>query len=99
MGKRNRFPAGWNEARVRAVLQHYDHWTEESHASDESSAVCAKRTIELLSIVAWVFLFSCGPALKEASSNFDLKDVDGFLQAVSGLVETGFGIEERNQLL
>ena len=64
-----------------------------------TKAVCAKRTIELLFIVAWVFLFSCGPALKEASSNFDLKDVDGFLQAVSGLVETGFGIEERNQLL
>ena len=41
---------------------------------------------------------SCGSKLKEASSNFDSDEVDGFLQKVSGLVESGFGETERNQV-
>ena len=47
----------------------------------------------LLSVV------SCGTGLKEASSNFDSNEVDGFLQKVSTLVESGFGEPERNQVI
>ena len=37
MVKRNRFPAGWSEARVRAVLKHYEEQTvEEAVAEDEA---------------------------------------------------------------
>jgi hypothetical protein len=36
--KRNRFPSGWNEARVRRVLEHYERQTEdEAVAEDEAS--------------------------------------------------------------
>ena len=36
--KRNRYPSGWNEARVRRVLEHYEHQTEdEAVAEDEAS--------------------------------------------------------------
>ena len=38
MRKRNRFPRGWNEARVRAVLEHYENQTEaEAVAEDEAA--------------------------------------------------------------
>ena len=38
MKQRNRFPKGWNEARVRAVLEHYENQTEdEAVAEDEAS--------------------------------------------------------------
>ena len=36
--KRTRFPSGWNEARVRRVLEHYERQTEdEAVAEDEAS--------------------------------------------------------------
>jgi hypothetical protein len=36
MKKRNRFPKGWDEARVREVLEHYESQTEEeARAEDE----------------------------------------------------------------
>lgn len=36
--KRNRFPSGWNEGRVRKVLEHYERQTEdEAVAEDEAS--------------------------------------------------------------
>lgn len=36
--KRNRFPAGWNEARVQKVLAHYEKQTEvEAVAEDEAA--------------------------------------------------------------
>lgn len=36
--KRNRFPAGWNEARVQRVLKHYEEQTElEAVAEDEAA--------------------------------------------------------------
>ena len=36
--KRNRFPAGWNEARVQRVLEHYEGQTEvEAVAEDEAA--------------------------------------------------------------
>jgi hypothetical protein len=35
--KRNRFPSGWNEARVLRVLEHYERQTEdEALAEDEA---------------------------------------------------------------
>ncbi|HYX29197.1 MAG TPA: hypothetical protein VE863_11570 [Pyrinomonadaceae bacterium] len=38
MKKRNQFPKGWGEARVRAVLEHYESQTEdEAVAEDEAT--------------------------------------------------------------
>ena len=38
MKRRNRFPKGWNEARVRDVLEHYEGQTEaEAVAEDEAA--------------------------------------------------------------
>jgi len=42
MGKRNRFPAGWNEARVRAVLQHYEEQTDEEAVAEDEAAFRAR---------------------------------------------------------
>ena len=36
--KRNRFPAGWNEARVRRVLAHYEEQTEEEEVAEDEAA-------------------------------------------------------------
>ena len=38
MAKRNKFPPGWNEARVRAVLQHYDEQTEDEAVAEDEAA-------------------------------------------------------------
>ena len=39
--KQNRFPKGWNEARVQAVLKHYEAQTEEEAvAEDEAAFAC-----------------------------------------------------------
>jgi len=35
--KRNRFPAGWNEARVRRVLLHYERQTEEEAVAEDEA--------------------------------------------------------------
>ena len=42
MKKRNRFPKGWDEARVQEVLEHYESQTEEE-ARAEDEAVFRKR--------------------------------------------------------
>ncbi len=36
--KRNRFPAGWNEARVRRVLEHYERQTEDEAVAEDEAA-------------------------------------------------------------
>ena len=36
--KRNRFPTGWNEARVRRVLAHYERQTEEEAVAEDEAA-------------------------------------------------------------
>ena len=36
--KRNRFPSGWNEARVRTVLEHYDRQTEDEAVAEDEAA-------------------------------------------------------------
>jgi len=42
MAKRNGFPAGWNEARVRAVLKHYEEQTEEEAVAEDEAAFRAR---------------------------------------------------------
>lgn len=36
--KRNRFPAGWNEDRVRSVLEHYEQQTEDEAVAEDEAA-------------------------------------------------------------
>ena len=36
--KRTRFPAGWKEARVREVLEHYEGQTEEEAVAEDEAA-------------------------------------------------------------
>lgn len=36
--KRNRFPSGWNEAKVRTVLEHYDRQTEDEAVAEDEAA-------------------------------------------------------------
>ena len=36
--KRNRFPAGWNEARVGRVLEHYERQTEDEAVAEDEAA-------------------------------------------------------------
>jgi hypothetical protein len=44
--KRNRFPAGWDEARVRRVLEHYEGQTEvEAVAEDEAAFRLRSQTV------------------------------------------------------
>jgi hypothetical protein len=38
MKKRNRFPKGWNESRVREVLDHYESQTEEEAVAEDEAA-------------------------------------------------------------
>ncbi len=53
-----------------------------------------------LAVVAMVVigLASCEAGLKEASSNFDSTEVDGFLQRLGSLVDSGLGATERHQV-
>lgn len=37
--KRNRFPSGWNEARVRRVLEHYERQTEDEAVAEDGAAL------------------------------------------------------------
>jgi len=36
--RRNRFPAGWNEARVRRVLEHYERQTDDEAVAEDEAA-------------------------------------------------------------
>ena len=47
MKKLNRFPKGWNEARVREVLEHYESQTEEE-ALAEDEAIFRKRNYTVM---------------------------------------------------
>jgi len=38
MKKQNRFPKGWNEARVQAVLEHYESQTEDEAVAEDEAA-------------------------------------------------------------
>ena len=36
--KQNKFPPGWDEERVRRVLDHYEHQTEEETVAEDEAA-------------------------------------------------------------
>lgn len=36
--KKNRFPPGWDEARVRRVLEHYESQTEDEAVAEDEAA-------------------------------------------------------------
>lgn len=38
MNKRNRFPAGWNQDRVRQLLRHYEEQTEDEAVAEDEAA-------------------------------------------------------------
>jgi hypothetical protein len=38
MKRRNRFPKGWNEARVREVLDHYESQTDDEAVAEDEAA-------------------------------------------------------------
>ena len=42
MAKKNGFPAGWNGARVKAVLQHYEEQTEDEAVAEDEAAFRAR---------------------------------------------------------
>src|SRR5947207_15413574 len=42
MAKKNKFPPGWDEARVRAVLQHYEEQTDEEAVAEDEAAFRAR---------------------------------------------------------
>jgi hypothetical protein len=47
--KRSRFPAGWNEARVQKVLEHYEGQTEdEAIAEDEAAFQSRGQTVMIV---------------------------------------------------
>jgi hypothetical protein len=39
MRRKDRFPAGWDEARVRRLLSHYESQTEEEPVADNEAAL------------------------------------------------------------
>ena len=46
MSKNSRFPKGWNEARVKRVIEHYESQTdEEAVAEDEAAAEADQQTL------------------------------------------------------
>ena len=38
MKRRNRFPTGWDEARVQTLLEHYESQTEEEAVAEDEAA-------------------------------------------------------------
>lgn len=54
--KKNQFPKGWNEARVRRVIAHYEKQTEDQAVTEDERAFKKSRTMveiptELLPII------------------------------------------------
>src|SRR5437667_12644964 len=42
MPKKNKFPAGWDEARVRSVLKHYEEQTDDEAVAEDEAAFRAR---------------------------------------------------------
>lgn len=38
----NQFPAGWDEARVRSVIDHYENQTEDEAVAEDEAALRAR---------------------------------------------------------
>lgn len=45
MKKQNRFPAGWSEARMRRVLQHYEGQADVEAVAEDEAAYRATTTV------------------------------------------------------
>lgn len=63
----NAYPAGWNQARVRAVLEYYEHQTEEEAAAEHEAAL--SRPGETLMTVPTEIV----PAVRELISRYEEK--------------------------
>ena len=46
MSTKNKYPSGWNEARIRKVIEYYDSQTQEEEAA-EIEAALASTTMEI----------------------------------------------------
>src|SRR4051794_20074429 len=42
MPKRDRFPSGWDETKVKAVIQHYEEQTEDEAVAEDEAAFRAR---------------------------------------------------------
>ena len=42
MAERNKFPLGWNETKVKAVLVHYEEQTDDEAAAEDEAALRAR---------------------------------------------------------
>ena len=49
MKKKQKFPRGWNEARVRKVIEHYDNQSEDEEAT-EIEAALKDRSITMMAV-------------------------------------------------
>ena len=54
MTKLSRFPAGWNEQRVRALLKHYESQTEEEVVAEDEAAF-RRRDQTVMVVPRWMF--------------------------------------------
>jgi hypothetical protein len=45
MKRRNRFPEGWDEQRIRAVPEHYEAQTEEEAVAEDEASYESERSI------------------------------------------------------
>jgi len=46
--KKNRFPPGWDENRVRLVLSHYEEQTEDEAVAEDEAAFVDENIIETM---------------------------------------------------
>lgn len=43
MNRRNKFPKGWNQDRVRDVLEHYENQTEDEAVAEDEAAFRSRK--------------------------------------------------------
>jgi hypothetical protein len=53
MRQQNRFPAGWNEARVRKILEHYEGQTEDEAVAEDEAALQLRGQTVMVVPSAW----------------------------------------------
>ena len=67
MSSTNTFPRGWNEARIRKVIEYYDVQTKEEEAA-EIEAALASTTIEAPEALV--------PVVRELKAAIDLRNAE-----------------------
>ena len=45
--KQSKFPAGWDEQRVRRVLEHYESQTEEEAVAEDEAGIAASTVMDV----------------------------------------------------